>query len=143
MVAAVWAAVKLSRAGAMRRRNGAAVQTGVLLLAALALAVGPAAVAGVSVAQACVEVSCFSGVVAACGSCLPAQADAVSGRPHLILVGLACTQGGGASPQLPAQCATKACDRARDAIIRHVAPTSYCWCSDSSSSRAVCRVFHP
>src|SRR6476646_10652434 len=67
----------------MRRRNGAAGWTGLLLLGALGLAVGPAAVAGVSVAQACKEVSCFSGVVAACGSCLPAQADAVSGRPAL------------------------------------------------------------
>ena len=66
----------------MRRRNGAVVPAGLLLLAAFGLAVGPAAVAGVSVAQACVEVSCFSGVVAACGSCLPAQADAVSGGQH-------------------------------------------------------------
>ena len=78
----------------MRRRNGTLVQAGLLLLGALGLAVGPAAVAGVSVAQACKEVSCFSGVVAACGSCLPAQADAVSGGQHRMKVGGACLEGG-------------------------------------------------
>ena len=84
----------------MRRRNGAVVQAGLLLLGVLALAVGPAEVGGVSVAQACQEVSCFSGVVAACGSCLPAQADAVSGGQHPCKVGGACSEGGGARPRI-------------------------------------------
>jgi hypothetical protein len=84
----------------MRRRNGAVVQTGLLLLAAFGLAVGPAAVVGVSVAQACVQVSCFSGVVAACGSCLPAQADAVSGRQHSFPSRQAAPKVAGQSPRI-------------------------------------------
>lgn len=45
---------------------------------ALCCLVSPARVTAVSVNQACVEVSCFSGVVAACGSCFPTTSPTVS-----------------------------------------------------------------
>ena len=107
------------QAAAMWRRGGAPAAGGLLALAlALVLSVGPEAVAGVSVAQACREVSCFSGVVAACGSCLPAQADAVSGRVGHVFSREACTEVGGAGPRLSVQPALAARDRAEQVVSR-------------------------
>lgn len=62
----------------MAGRSGVGVAAVLTLSVLASLLVGPEAVSGVSVAQACAEVSCFSTVVASCGSCFPTQAASVS-----------------------------------------------------------------